>query len=55
MAMLVVTHNLALEREVADAIAVLDAGDIVWSGGRGAHESGAASRTPELLAATPRL
>jgi peptide/nickel transport system ATP-binding protein len=56
MAMLFVTHNIALAREVADRIAVLQAGEIVECGAvdtvltTPSHDY-----TRELLAATPRL
>jgi peptide/nickel transport system ATP-binding protein len=56
MAMLFVTHNIALAGEVADRIAVLRGGEIVEEGGvRTVLSSPQHAYTQELLAATPRL
>ncbi|MEV6645684.1 ABC transporter ATP-binding protein [Amycolatopsis sp. NPDC051371] len=56
MAMLFVTHNIALAGEVADRIAVLQGGSIVEEGPvRTVLDSPSHAYTRELLAATPRL
>jgi peptide/nickel transport system ATP-binding protein len=56
MAMLFVTHNIALAGEVADRIAVLRGGEIVEEGEvRTVLSSPRHAYTQELLAATPRL
>jgi peptide/nickel transport system ATP-binding protein len=56
MAMLFVTHNIALAGEVADRIAVLQGGEIVEEGDvRAVLSSPRHAYTRELLAATPRL
>jgi len=56
MAMLFVTHNIALAGEVADRIAVLRGGSIVEEGPvRTVLDAPSHAYTRELLAATPRL
>ncbi|GLY36910.1 ABC transporter ATP-binding protein [Amycolatopsis sp. NBRC 101858] len=56
MAMLFVTHNIALAGEVADRIAVLQGGSIVEEGPvRDVLDAPSHAYTRELLAATPRL
>jgi peptide/nickel transport system ATP-binding protein len=56
MAMLFVTHNIALAGEVADRIAVLQGGAIVEQGSvRSVLDAPSHAYTRELLAATPRL
>ncbi|WP_372665140.1 ABC transporter ATP-binding protein [Amycolatopsis kentuckyensis] len=56
MAMLFVTHNIALASEVADRIAVLQGGSIVEEGPvREVLAAPSHAYTRELLAATPRL
>ena len=56
MAMLFVTHNIALAGEVADRIAVLQGGAIVEEGPvRDVLDAPSHEYTRELLAATPRL
>jgi len=56
MAMLFVTHNIALAGEVADRIAVLQGGAIVEEGSvRSVLDAPSHAYTRELLAATPRL
>jgi len=56
MAMLFVTHNIALAGEVADRIAVLQGGEIVEEGAvRTVLSSPRHAYTRDLLAATPRL
>ncbi|GAA1225837.1 ABC transporter ATP-binding protein [Prauserella halophila] len=56
MAMLFVTHNIALARHVADRIAVLRGGEVVESGTVGeVLDSPSHEYTRELLANTPRM